>query len=198
MPRSPRTPHARFYDTLRQICCCASGGQGRPPLQGHCAILPNIVQFCNCVLPGRARHRPLRGFDRFYGVAKVRPVTKKDTPTPYPWDESIVASWCHPGSEGISLPCMPPVSGRRPAISARCALYARSADVLRARCRRELSANAPLSARLSAVLLPRHSDEIVQRSPRFCRLTIRQSRSPRCRPRISISAEARFVAHGTL
>ena len=27
---------------------------------------------------------------------------------------------------------------------------------------------------------------------------ILQSRSPRCRPRISISAEARFVAHGTL
>ena len=29
-------------------------------------------------------------------------------------------------------------------------------------------------------------------------IIMRQSRSPRCRPRISISAEARFVAHGTL
>ena len=123
---------------------------------------------------------------------------KKDTLIPYPWDESMICFVVPPRFGGGFLPCGPRLSGRLPAISARGALYARSADVLRACCRRELSANAPLSARLSAVLLPRHSDEIVQRSPRFCRLTIRQSRSPRCRPRISISAEARFVAHGTL
>ena len=45
MPRSPRTRHVRFYDILRQICRCPTGGQRRPPLQGcyevaeHCAIL---------------------------------------------------------------------------------------------------------------------------------------------------------------
>ena len=60
---------------------------------------------------------------------------------------------------GLPLPYLPLLSGRLPAISARCALYARSADVLRARCRRELSAAAPLSDRRSAVLLPRHSDD---------------------------------------
>ena len=69
------------------------------------------------------------------------------------------ASWCHPGSEGLAPPLYAALSGRLPAISARCALYARSADVLRACCRRELSAIAPLSDRRSAVLLPRHSDD---------------------------------------
>ena len=132
------------------------------------------------------------------GDSAVQTRGKKDTLIPYPWDESMLCFVVPPRFGGGFLPCGPRLSGRLPAISARGALYARSADVLRACCRRELSANAPLSARLSAVLLPRHSDEIVQRSPRFCRLTIRQSRSPRCRPRISISAEARFVAHGTL
>ena len=42
MPRSPRTPHARFYETLRQICDYPTGGQGRPPLQGCGAILPVV------------------------------------------------------------------------------------------------------------------------------------------------------------
>ena len=42
------------------------------------------------------------------------------------------------------------------------------------------------------------ADEIFQRIERFVRSIMRQSRSPRCRPRISISAEARLVAHGTL
>ena len=37
-----------------------------------------------------------------------------------------------------------------------------------------------------------------QRIERFGRIISRQSRSPRCRPRISISAEARLVAMGTL
>ena len=69
------------------------------------------------------------------------------------------ASWCHSGSEGLAPPLYAALSGRLPAISARCALYARSADVLCACCRRELSAIAPLSDRRSAVLLPRHSDD---------------------------------------
>ena len=42
------------------------------------------------------------------------------------------------------------------------------------------------------------ADEIFQRIERFVRSIMRQSRSPRCKPRISISAEARLVAHGTL
>ena len=86
MPRSPRTMHIRFYDTLRQICHCPTGGQRRPPLQnvlrfrrtscnfviafcrvdvgidpyGDFALSPFVVQFCDCILRGRSRTPPLR------------------------------------------------------------------------------------------------------------------------------------------
>ena len=47
MPTSPRTRHVRFYDILRQICRCPTGGQRRPPLQ-------NVLRFrrtsCNFVI----------------------------------------------------------------------------------------------------------------------------------------------------
>ena len=57
---STRTPHVRFYDTLRQICHCPTGGQRRPPLQDVVRFRRKCVQFCDCTLPGSARHRPLR------------------------------------------------------------------------------------------------------------------------------------------
>ena len=60
MPRSPRTTHTRFYDTLRQTRDFPTGGQGRPPLQDVLRFCRWGLQFCNCVLPGRAGHRPLR------------------------------------------------------------------------------------------------------------------------------------------
>ena len=55
------SPHDdRFYDTLRQICHCPTGGQGRPPLQNVLRCRRWCVQFCSCVLPGRCGHRPLQ------------------------------------------------------------------------------------------------------------------------------------------
>ena len=62
MPRSPRTPQARFHETPRQICDCPTGGQGRPPLQDVLRFRRKCVQFCDCIPPGRCGHRPLRGF----------------------------------------------------------------------------------------------------------------------------------------
>lgn len=50
---------------------------------------------------------------------------------------------------------------------------------------------------VQAVLLPRHGG-FSQRIFFLALSIMRQSRSPRCRPKISISADARFVAQGTL
>ena len=61
MPTSTHTTHVRFYDnTLRLICDCPTGGQRRPPLQNVVRFRRRYLQFCDCILPGRARHRPLR------------------------------------------------------------------------------------------------------------------------------------------
>ena len=40
--------------------CVLPGGQRRPPLQGVLRCRRWFVQFCNCTLPGRCRHRPLQ------------------------------------------------------------------------------------------------------------------------------------------
>ena len=56
----PCRTHFRFYETLRQIRKCLTGGQRRPPLQDMVRVRRWCVQVCHHVLPGRARHRPLR------------------------------------------------------------------------------------------------------------------------------------------
>ena len=55
-------PHGArpFYDALRQIYKCPTGGQRRPPLQDVLRGRRWRVQFCDCVLPGRCGHRPLQ------------------------------------------------------------------------------------------------------------------------------------------
>ena len=66
-------------------------------------------------------------------------------------------------------------------------------------CCKGLSASWPsLWAGSKPVLLPRRRKNQNYRIVFLFFIIIRQSRSPRCNPRISISAEARFVAHGTL
>ena len=66
-------------------------------------------------------------------------------------------------------------------------------------CCKGLSALRPsLWADRKPVLLPRRRKNQGYRIVFLLFIIMRQSRSPRCRPRISISAEARFVAHGTL
>ena len=54
MPTSTQTTHVRFYDTLQQTHDCPTGGQRRPPLQDVLRFCRWGLQFCNCVLPGRA------------------------------------------------------------------------------------------------------------------------------------------------
>ena len=85
MPTSTHTTHVRFYDTLRQICHCPTGGQRRPPLQNVVRFCRKCAQFCDCVLPGRARHRPLR---TYYVVAV--------------WLCDFVIAFCAGGAEPLS------------------------------------------------------------------------------------------------
>ena len=60
MPTSTRTTHARFHETHRQIRNCPTGGQSRPPLQNIVRFRRWRVRICDCILPGRCGHRPLR------------------------------------------------------------------------------------------------------------------------------------------
>ena len=85
MPTSTHTTHVRFYDTLRQICHCPTGGQRRPPLQNVVRFCRKCAQFCDCVPPGRARHRPLR---TYYVVAV--------------WLCDFVIAFCAGGAEPLS------------------------------------------------------------------------------------------------
>ena len=58
MPTSTRAGHVRFYDTLRQICHCPTGGQRRPPLQNIVRFRRWHVRFCGRVLPGGVEPLP--------------------------------------------------------------------------------------------------------------------------------------------
>jgi len=88
--------------------------------------------------------------------------------------------------------------GDAPALSA-AALYAGSADVLPGVRWRRLSACdlllCPRDCRYCFCIIALFSYLL---RVRLGRIISRQSRSPRCKPRISISAVARFVAMGTL
>ena len=93
-------------------------------------------------------------------------------------------SWCHPRS-GIAPPLHWP----------ECAGAPSSAGVLPMALRRRLSAVAALSKSGS----PWYCSRVLaryQRRERLGRIISRQSRSPRCRPRMSISAEARVGGAG--
>ena len=116
------------------------------------------------------------------------------------------ASWCHPCSEGCALPY---------SAHSGCGCSGDFGTVRLIRrlggCPSRAAPQRPCSQMVSslpganAVLLPRHGHPGASAGHFypyltlfFERIIIRQSRSPRCKPRISISAEARFVAHGTL
>ena len=60
-------PFSRYVAAKRS---CPTGGQGRPPLQDILRLRRKCVQFCNCTLPGRARHRPLRTYYVVAGNAR--------------------------------------------------------------------------------------------------------------------------------
>gem|GEM_PF-3325340 len=125
---------------------------------------------------------------------------KKEYSRPCTWDESRFYFVVPPN---FSLATLLACCGQGPAISAK-ALYARSADVLHAWPRRKLSAGASFSGggRMRYCFrVIAHVQLYVQRmdlTERRGWIISRQSRSPRCRPMMSISAEARLVPTGTL
>ena len=100
---------------------------------------------------------------------------------------ALHTSWCHPRS-GTIVPL-------GTALTRRCAVG--SAGVLPpVRLAGDFQPGSPSLWRRAGILLPRHGR--CYRRLFFGRIISLQSRSPRCRPRISISAEARLVAQGTL
>jgi len=107
------------------------------------------------------------------------------------WDESMYAhtSWCHPRSGKISPLCSVLRDGA----------LARRVSFLRC-CWQGAFSLCPLSLWLrTGLLLPCHGRIWNTQCRLFLgRIISLQSRSPRCRPIISISAEARLVAQGTL
>ncbi len=81
----PHGRHSRFHETLRQTCDCPTGGQGRPPLQDIVRGRRWRVQYCVCVPPGRARHRPLQRFCVVAvrcAVLVVHPAREGQSPSP--------------------------------------------------------------------------------------------------------------------
>lgn len=194
------------------------GGQSRPPLRsdnflnlrrGRCPHRPN--GNCGFALDfrkngshrrGDVLNRPLRTPRKGLPVSRWNSPNKKDTPVPCIGTRVPEYFVVPPKFEELALPRMPRSRGGNRRFR-ETPLYARSADVLRARWpQKSFSLRFPLCPaalrycfRVLAVLY--YSDECAQWSF-LALIIILQSRSPRCRPRISISAEARFVAHGTL
>ena len=65
MPRSPRTTHTRFYDTLRQTRDFPTGGQGRPPYRTFYDFADGVCNFAIVFCRGE------RGIDP-YGILRCR------------------------------------------------------------------------------------------------------------------------------
>ena len=126
------------------------------------------------------------------------PQGQKRYSRPQVWDESMLASWCHPNSGNFqnspSFAQVPGCADRR--FRRVRALYARSADVLPGFAAKAFQQSGFLSAQARV----RYCFRVIagHRIDFLFFIIIRQSRSPRCSPRISISAEARLVAQGTL
>ena len=80
-PHRPARGTSHFYEPKQQTRDCPTGGQGRPPLQDVMRGRRWRVQFCDCLPPGRARHRPLRASSRFtitsYLISPLPYVTTK-------------------------------------------------------------------------------------------------------------------------
>ena len=111
------------------------------------------------------------------------------------------ASWCHPNSaSGDALLCL--AEGRLPALSARGGRYTPAPQMsfpasVGGGFQPETSFSARGTAVTASASQPVNLSAYLERV-RLGRIISRQSRSPRCRPRISISAVARLVAMGML
>ena len=150
--------------------------------------------------PNGQRHLPLQTLAKDFTVSP-----QKNTLIPYQGTRAF-ASWCHPCSEGCTLPYSAHSgSGCSGDFGAVRLIRRLGGCPSRAAPQRPCSQMVSSLPGTNAVLLPRHGHPGASAGHFypyltlfFERIIIRQSRSPRCKPRISISAEARFVAHGTL
>ena len=146
------------------------------------------------ILPGQCGHRPLQPVR-----ANLLCISIKIYSRPSVLGREH-ASWCHPNSEVVER--FPPAQGyglRGPGDFGAVRLIRLLGGCPSRCCCKGLSASWPsLWAGRKPVLLPRRRKNQNYRIVFLFFIIMRQSRSPRCNPRISISAEARFVAHGTL
>ena len=160
-------------------------------------------------LAGRCGHRPLRRemgnrHDFAGGTALLcpPPIKRKILPSQRAESRGTRVSAILRGATQVQrtrvLP-FPALTGRSPVISAVVRLiHMLGGCPSRSVPQEPLSKTAPSLTGTRRYCFRVIADEIFQRIVRLVRSIIRQSRSPRCRPRISISAEARLVAHGTL
>ena len=100
MPRSPRTTHDRFYETLRQICRCPNGRTeaSAPTVVLRCRRL--AVRCCDCILRGRGRTPPLLYDEKRWCSVKAAQMS---------------ASFCRPirsGGPPLRFRTAPPASAR--------------------------------------------------------------------------------------
>ncbi len=158
---------------------------------------------------GRCRHRPLRckmgnrhGFAGGTALLCLPPIKQKILPSQRAESRGTRVSAILRGATQVQrtrvLP-FPALTGRSPVISAVVRLiHMLGGCPSRSVPQEPLSKTAPSLTGTRRYCFRVIADDIFQRIERFVRSIMRQSRSPRCRPRISISAEARLVAHGTL
>ena len=123
-------PHGArpFYDALRQIYKCPTGGQRRPPLQRVVRSRRGFVRFCDYILPGRCGHRPLRTYcviaenackfarSSCAGGARSAPALRRNVaasqkPRPFPSSVGFADSYPYPL---CPFGAFPPDRGNRP------------------------------------------------------------------------------------
>ena len=173
----------------------------------------------NFICRGRCPHRPSKNvanshrFSVKTGVSGAKwetgrallcppPIKQKILPSQRAESRGTRVSAILRGATQVQRTCVlpfPALTGRSPVISAVVRLiHMLGGCPSRSVPQEPLSKTAPSLTGTRRYCFRVIADEIVQRIERFVRSIMRQSRSPRCRPRISISAEARLVAHGTL
>ena len=190
--------------------CCTLSCAIFPGAAPHGQKNPRSLVCGGGVFPaGRCGHRPLRcemGNRHVFagGTALLcpPPIKQKILPSQRAESRGTRVSAILRGATQVQrtrvLP-FPALTGRSPVISAVVRLiHMLGGCPSRSVPQEPLSKTAPSLTGTRRYCFRVIADEIFQRIERFVRSIMRQSRSPRCRPRISISAEARLVAHGTL
>ena len=178
---------------IRPYAGCFRFGGG----MGRCGHRPLRRETGNAaIFAGRVRER------KESAVQRQHPIKQKILPSQRAESRGTRVSAILRGATQVQrtrvLP-FPALTGRSPVISAVVRLiHMLGGCPSRSVPQESLSKTAPSLTGTRRYCFRVIADEIFQRIERFVRSIMRQSRSPRCKPRISISAEARLVAHGTL